>query len=57
MVAQRGFGVRTPDTVAKPARARPQRRLAPLPRRKAVSFKQKHALETRPRRSRGLTPS
>jgi ABC transport system ATP-binding/permease protein len=51
MVAQRGFGVRAPETAAKEPRApRPAQAASPTPASKQkLSFKQKHALETLPK--------
>ena len=51
MVAQRGYGVRGPESVPKPRTARPAPASpAPAPaQRQKLSFKQKHALEALPR--------
>ena len=51
MVAQRGYGVRGPETAPKPRAVRPAPASpAPAPaQRQKLSFKQKHALETLPK--------
>jgi ATP-binding cassette subfamily F protein uup len=56
MVAQRGFGVATPETETKaPSRSAPRPALAPIaPGKAKLSFKQKHALETLPREMKKL---